>query len=103
MLKWIAKNAIERAHSAWMEGRISSTGIMIHNVIAEVDMGTPVLVREIPFVKGTDEDVKALEQRIHEAEWKAVPQGIAITIQQLKNEQNENKNADMAAMEYSGQ
>ena len=40
-----------------MKGRISRTGIMIHNVIAEVDMGTPILIREIPFVEGIDEDI----------------------------------------------
>lgn len=80
-----------------MEGRISRTGIMIHNVIAEVDMGTPILVREIPFVKGIDEDVKALEQRIHEVEWKAVPEGIGIAIQQIVHERN--RNSDEAATE----
>lgn len=82
-----------------MEGRISRTGIMIHNVIAEVDMGTPILVREIPLVKGIDEDIKALEQRIHEVEWKAVPEGIAIAIQQLTDERNRKSDPHEAAME----
>ncbi len=58
-----------------MEGRISSMGVTIHNVVAEVNMGTPILVRELPFVKGVDEDIQALEQRIHEVEWKTVPEG----------------------------
>ena len=82
-----------------MEGRISRTGIMIHNVIAEVDMGTPILVREIPLMKGIDEDIKALEQRIHEVEWKAVPEGIEIAIRQLTDERNRKSDADEAAME----
>jgi phosphoribosylglycinamide formyltransferase len=76
-----------------MEGRISSTGIMIHNVFAEVDMGTPILVREIPFVKGVDEDLQALEQRIHEVEWKTVLEGIEIAIEQLRDERNLNSHA----------
>lgn len=75
---------------------------MIHNVIAEVDMGTPILVREIPLVKGVDEDIKALEQRIHEVEWKAVPEGIGIAIQQLKDEGNRSSPADEAVMENTG-
>lgn len=82
-----------------MEGRISHTGIMIHNVIADVDMGTPILVREIPLVKGIDEDIKALEQRIHEEEWKAVPEGIQIAIQQLTDERNRNSDPADAARE----
>lgn len=82
-----------------MEGRISRTGIMIHNVIAEVDMGAPILVREIPLVKGVDEDIKALEQRIHEVEWKAVPEGIQIAIRQLTDEKNRNLDAHEVATE----
>jgi folate-dependent phosphoribosylglycinamide formyltransferase PurN len=42
---------------------------MIHKVIAEVDEGSPLLVVEIPFIKGIDENMEALEQRIHEIEW----------------------------------
>lgn len=41
---------------------------MIHKVIAEVDRGDPLLVKEIQFIKGTDEDIVSLEQRIHEIE-----------------------------------
>ena len=41
---------------------------MIHKVIAEVDRGDPLLVKEIPFMKGIDEDMVSLEQRIHEIE-----------------------------------
>ena len=76
---------------------------MIHNVIAEVDMGSPILVREIPFVKGVDEDIKALEQRIHEIEWEAVPEGIKIAIQQLNQEKDENEGTRTVTVESSGQ
>jgi phosphoribosylglycinamide formyltransferase len=69
-----------------MEGKIDKTGLMIHNVISEVDMGTPLLVREIPFIKGVDEDLKALEQRIHEIEWKAVVEGTGIVLKELQEE-----------------
>lgn len=59
---------------------------MIHNVISEVDMGKPILVREIPFVKGVDEDLEKFEQKVHEVEWGAVIEGIEIAISQLKGE-----------------
>ncbi|EDN08264.1 phosphoribosylglycinamide formyltransferase [Histoplasma capsulatum] len=77
-------NAIERAHAAWLEGKIDHTGVMIHNVIAEVDLGLPILVKEIPFIKGVDEDISVLKQRIHEVEWKAVVEGVGIAIRQLQ-------------------
>lgn len=59
---------------------------MIHNVISEVDMGKPILVREIPFVKGVDEDLEKFEQKVHEVEWGAVIEGIENAISQLKGE-----------------
>ncbi|PWY73599.1 hypothetical protein BO70DRAFT_297225 [Aspergillus heteromorphus CBS 117.55] len=77
-------NAIERAHAAWLEGKIDKTGVMIHKVISEVDMGTPILVREIPFVKGEDEDLHKFEQKVHEVEWEVVIEGVKLTIQEVK-------------------
>ncbi|KAL2815716.1 formyl transferase-domain-containing protein [Aspergillus granulosus] len=77
-------NAIERAHQAWLEGKIEKTGVMIHNVISEVDMGKPILVREIPFLKGVDEDLHAFEQKVHEIEWGVVIEGIQKTIEEIR-------------------
>ncbi|PWY84658.1 hypothetical protein BO94DRAFT_557451 [Aspergillus sclerotioniger CBS 115572] len=77
-------NAIERAHAAWLEGKIDKTGVMIHKVISEVDMGTPILVKEIPFVKGEDEDLHKFEQKVHEVEWGVVIEGVQLTIQEVK-------------------
>lgn len=66
-----------------MEGRIDKTGVMIHDVISEVDMGTPILVREIPFQKGLDEDMGAFETRVHEIEWDTVVEGVDMVIKEL--------------------
>ncbi|KAI5300864.1 hypothetical protein KEM55_004362 [Ascosphaera atra] len=77
-------HAIERAHAAWVAGQIDKTGAMIHDVIAEVDMGAPLLVKEIPFVKGEDEDVEVFEQKVHAVEWKLVPEGVALAIEQVR-------------------
>lgn len=85
------QNAIERAHAAWLEGKIDKTGVMIHKVISEVDMGTPLLVREIPFVKGEDEDLQKFAQKVHEVEWGVVIEGIQLAIQELRNEKNEKR------------
>ncbi|KAJ5728864.1 uncharacterized protein N7483_003372 [Penicillium malachiteum] len=76
-------NAIERAHAAWMEGKIDKTGVMIHDVISEVDMGTPILVREIPFRKGEDENIEVFEKRVHEIEWGTVIEGVSLVLNEL--------------------
>ncbi|KAB8203347.1 Phosphoribosylglycinamide formyltransferase GAR transformylase GART [Aspergillus parasiticus SU-1] len=79
-------HAIERAHSAWLEGKIDKTGVMIHKVISEVDMGTPIVVREIPFVKGEDENLGHFEEKVHAVEWTVVIEGVQLTIDEIRKE-----------------
>ncbi|KAE8325681.1 formyl transferase [Aspergillus sergii] len=79
-------HAIERAHSAWLEGKIDKTGVMIHKVISEVDMGTPIVVREIPFVKGEDENLEHFEEKVHAVEWGVVIEGVRLTIDEIRKE-----------------
>lgn len=47
-------------------------------------MGKPILVREIPFIKGVDEDLDKFETRVHEIEWGVVIEGIKLAIEELK-------------------
>lgn len=56
-------NAIGRAHEAFQRKEIQKTGAMVHRVVAEVDRGEPLVVREIEM---KDETLEQLEQRIHE-------------------------------------
>ncbi|KAF9893871.1 hypothetical protein FE257_010041 [Aspergillus nanangensis] len=81
-------NAIERAHAAWREGKTDKTGVMIHKVISEVDMGTPILVREIPFVPGEDENLDTFEQKVHAIEWGVVIEGVLLTAKEIREEKN---------------
>lgn len=60
--------AIERAWQDWRDGKIKRTGVMIHYVIAEVDRGPPVLLKEIPFVEGVDEDIEIFKEKLHRIE-----------------------------------
>lgn len=76
-------NGIADAHKAWMEGKVEKTGVMIHDVIVEVDEGPALLVEEIPFIKGVDEDINVFEQRVHEVEWKAIVQGTLLAVKRL--------------------
>lgn len=76
--------AIERAHRDWLDGKVVGTGILIHYVIAEVDMGNPILVDKIPFVSGVDEDIEKLKERIHVEEHKIIVQGTKIAVESLR-------------------
>ena len=66
-------NAIGRAWEAFQHGEIAVTGVMIHYVISEVDMGAPILVREVECRSGESET--ELETRIHEVEWEVIVEG----------------------------
>lgn len=75
-------HAIDDAYKAYQAGKIDKTGIMIHYVILEVDMGEPIVTREIPMRKGESQD--DLEQRIHQNEWELIVQGTQKAIDSLQ-------------------
>ena len=59
---------------------------MIHRVIAEVDRGTPILVKELDLIKG--ESLEEYEDRVHKVEHVAIVEGTNIIrgIEQVKYE-----------------
>lgn len=63
-------HAIKDAYESYLAGKITSTGLMIHRVIPELDAGEPVIVREVPIREG--DSLEQLEQRIHEVEHEAI-------------------------------
>ena len=79
-------NAIQRAHAAFQQGAIQETGVMVHYVISEVDMGEPILVRKIPMIPGESE--ADLAERIHRVEWAIIVEGTKLVIRRLRKEQS---------------
>jgi phosphoribosylglycinamide formyltransferase len=75
-------NVIHRAYEAFQRGEIDHTGVMIHHVISEVDMGEPIVTKDVPIMKGESEE--QLENRIHEVEWELIVEGTAKAIQKMK-------------------
>lgn len=61
---------------------------MIHKVIAAVDEGEPVVVREIALEHPRDDDIEALEQRVHETEWAAIVDGTNAMLEKLWEERS---------------
>ncbi|KAF2405382.1 phosphoribosylglycinamide formyltransferase [Trichodelitschia bisporula] len=76
-------HAIERAHAAFMAGEIQRTGVMIHYVISEVDMGEPILQVAIPLSHPDDDNIAVLEDRIHDVEHEAIVEGTRLAIEAL--------------------
>jgi len=79
-------HAIDRAYAAFQEGKIEHTGIMIHYVISEVDMGQPILTRNVE-IKKTD-TLDELEERIHSNEWELIVQGTRQVAETLHSSRN---------------
>ncbi|RYP52463.1 hypothetical protein DL768_002386 [Monosporascus sp. mg162] len=67
--------AIERAFEDFKGGKTTRTGISVHYVILEMDMGAPILVREIEFREGGE--LAQLEERIHGHEHELIVEATA--------------------------
>ncbi|EPQ26197.1 uncharacterized protein PFL1_06133 [Pseudozyma flocculosa PF-1] len=66
-------NAIPRAFEAYQQGLTDRTGCMVHEVVADVDRGRPLIVREIVIQKGWD--LAKLEDEIHKVEHVIIVEG----------------------------
>lgn len=75
-------HAIDRAWAQGQDGTITKGGVMIHYVIAEVDRGTPLLVKELDLIKG--ELLDAYEGRVHDVEHIAIVEGTNIAVEKLQ-------------------
>lgn len=67
-------HAIERAYTAFQNGEITKTGVMVHKVIPEVDKGEPLLIEEVQILKS--DTIQDLEMRIHSVEHRLLVEGI---------------------------
>jgi phosphoribosylglycinamide formyltransferase len=65
--------AIERAWKAGQEEGLKRTGVMIHEVIAEVDAGEAIVTQEVEIREG--EGLEGLEGRMHEVEHGLIVEG----------------------------
>ena len=78
----VRANCIKMAWEEFQAGKRTKTGIMIHYVIAEVDMGEPIVQAEF----GMDglETLGELEERVHMHEHGLIVRGTKIAIEALK-------------------
>lgn len=78
-------NAILRAWTAGREEGLKRTGVMIHEVIAEVDAGRAIVTREVEIREG--ESVDGLEERMHKVEHELIVEGTRLALQGSRGEQ----------------
>jgi phosphoribosylglycinamide formyltransferase len=77
----IGANCIKRAWEEHERGERTETGIMIHYVIEEVDMGRPIVHKSIS-IEGCS-NIQDLESRIHESEHTLIVEGTKAAIEAL--------------------
>lgn len=69
----VGAHCIERAWEEWKRGARTKTGVMVHYVIAEVDMGAPIVQQEVE-IEGCA-SLEELEGRMHGCEHGLVVEG----------------------------
>ncbi|KAI6008438.1 formyl transferase [Pisolithus marmoratus] len=75
-------NAIQRGYEAFQRGEVDRLGVMVHRVIAEVDRGESLVVREVPIGKG--ESIETYEERLHKVEWEIIVQATRMVLDEVK-------------------
>ena len=75
-------DAMRRAWDAARRGDVAASGVMLHDVVEEVDMGAPVLVRDVELRVGDGWD--AFQQRMRDAEHAVVVEGTGIALKQME-------------------
>ena len=78
--------AIGRAYEAFQRGEIVQTGVMVHYVMKDVDMGEPIVVREVEMNQGETEF--ELEERIHKVEWSIIVEGARRAVERIQQARN---------------
>ncbi|OCL12957.1 phosphoribosylglycinamide formyltransferase [Glonium stellatum] len=81
--------AIERAWEAFRKGEVKKTGVMIHEVIAEVDAGRPIVVEEVKMREG--ETLEELEERMHKVEHGLIVEGTKRTLKEIEERRTKRK------------
>ena len=80
----VGAHCIERAWDEFQAGKRTSTGIMIHYVIAEVDKGAPIESQKVEM-EGC-ETLEMLQERIHQAEHVLIVKGTKKAIETRRGE-----------------
>lgn len=74
-------HGIEDAFAAWQRGEISRSGCMVHHVIKDLDAGTPIATKEVPFE--TTDTFESYSNKIHKAEHELIVESTNLALEKL--------------------
>ncbi len=74
-------HGIKDAFAAWLEGRITRSGCMVHHVIKDLDAGEPIATREVPFEAG--DTLESYSNKIHKAEHELIVESTNLALEKL--------------------
>lgn len=76
-------HAIERAFEDFQAGKLENnkTGIMVHNVIKQVDQGAAIMTREVECLPG--DDIERLSERLHAHEHELIVEATAKVVAEI--------------------
>lgn len=77
---FIGKDAIGQAFAAFQRGEVAETGVMVHEVVADLDAGAPIAVEHVPIAR--DDTVETLTSRMHAAEHRVLVRAVRIKLGQ---------------------
>lgn len=75
-------HAIKDAYQAWLEGKITVSGCMVHHVIPELDAGEAIATRVVPFIAG--DTLETYAERLHAAEHELIVTATRSVLETLK-------------------
>lgn len=67
-------HAIERAYTAFQQGEIEHTGVMVHWVVPEIDAGPTLVTAEVEILQ--QDSLDDLEARIHDTEHRLIVEAV---------------------------
>ncbi|KAG6378003.1 hypothetical protein JVT61DRAFT_14801 [Boletus reticuloceps] len=76
-----SKGEDARGFETFQRGEVDRLGVMVHCVIAEVDRGAPIIVREVH--KGEDPK-NDCELRMHRTEWEIIVEGTKLVLDEVR-------------------
>ena len=82
----VGAGCIEKAWEEFLAGKRTKTGVMIHYVIAEVDMGEPVVQQEVD-IEGCG-SLQDLQGRIHATEHGLIVEGTKRVLEKTRSEKS---------------
>lgn len=87
------KDAIKRAWEAFQKGEITRSGVMVHEVVAEVDRGEPIQIEKVPFLLQGD-SLEQFEARMHAVEHRLIVAATAEMLERAKSGRTQTQAVD---------